>query len=94
MADKKHKIEIPEYYLLTIAVYGKMGEGELPDLMATWARRLCAELGLENELRRLQDERYQELKRRLQNVFGDEFVAQVDVMTKETVRKLVGGGDK
>lgn len=90
MADKKHTIEIPEYYLLTIAVHGKMGDGELPDLMRTWASRLCRELGLEDELQKLQDERLQELKRRLQNTFGDEFVAKVEIVTKQTVQKLIG----
>lgn len=86
---KKHPIEIPEWYLLTIAVHGNMGDGELPDLMATWARRICIELGLSDKLEKLREERRNELKSRLQNVLGDEFVEGVEAMIKEVTDKLV-----
>ena len=86
--NKKHTVEIPEHYLLTIAAYGKMGDGELPDLMANWVRKMCNNLGLGSELHKLQDERRAELSRRLRNVLGSDFMDKTEAMIEETVGKL------
>jgi len=86
--SQNHSIEIPEFYLLTIAVYGNMGDGELPDLMSTWARRLCKELSLDDELRKLQEERRLELRRRLQNVLGKDAVEEIETTIDQVTRKL------
>lgn len=67
-------IEVPEIFLLTVAVYGNMGDGELPDLMASWARKKCIELGLGGRLVELQEERREELESRLRKVMGEKFV--------------------
>ena len=41
----EHSVNIPEWALLTIAVHGNMGDGELPDMMKFWARDECKRLG-------------------------------------------------
>jgi hypothetical protein len=65
-------IGIPKDYLLTIAVYGTMGDGTLPEIMRVWAQRECERAGLAQELRQLQKERLVELERRVRNVIGDD----------------------
>lgn len=85
----KHLVEIPDIYLLTIAVHGNMGDGELPDLMRVWATRLCRELGLEKELHQMQDERHAELRKRLQNALGERFVSDVEGVVEATMRKVL-----
>ena len=70
----KLTVEIPEYFLLTIAVHGKMGDGKLPDLMRTWAQNECRRLGLDGKLKELQDERLRDLEKRIRNVMGDDAI--------------------
>lgn len=86
--SNKHTITIPEFYLLTLAVHGNMGDGEIPDLMKRWARQECERLGLGAELRKLQEERRAELNRRLRNTLGDEFVDKIENTINKTMDKL------
>lgn len=79
---------MPEYYLLTLAVHGNMGDGELPDLIKNWAKKQCAALGLGDELKRLQIERHTELKRRLRNALGDDLVDEIDTTINQVMHKL------
>ena len=72
--DNKLTVEIPEYFLLTIAVHGNMGDGELPDLMRIWAQNECRRLGLDGKLKELQDERMRDLEKRIRNVMGDDAI--------------------
>jgi hypothetical protein len=65
-------VEIPKFYLLTIAAHGNMGDGELPKLMQTWAQIKCRELGLDPELISLQKERLRVMETNLRNVLGDD----------------------
>lgn len=88
--DINHKISIPEWYLLTIAVHGNMGDGELPDLMKTWAEKECRRLGLADKVKELKSERLTELKRRLTNTLGADFVGDVEMMIEGTMKKLTG----
>ncbi len=48
-------VEIPEPYLLLIAVAGKMGSGELLDSMKFWAEKECVKHGLEKDMLNLMD---------------------------------------
>lgn len=86
--SKEHTVEIPEFYLLTIAVHGNMGDGELPDLMKAWAQEACKKLGLGDKLRGLQNERRDELERRLRNALGNELVDHTNAVINDTVKKL------
>ena len=71
-------VEIPVVYLLTIACYGNMGDGELPDLMRVWAERKCKELGYTEDLRKMREEKILTLKTRLTNVLGGELVGKLE----------------
>ena len=72
--DNKLTIEIPEYFLLTIAVHGNMGDGELPALKRIWAQNECRRLGLDGKLKELQDERLRDSEKRIRNVMGDDAI--------------------
>lgn len=77
-------VDIPTKLLLTIAVYGNMGDGELSSLYRTWAEKQCEQLGLTAELQAMQEEKFQELARRVNNVMGDGFSERL----AERVEKL------
>lgn len=81
-------IQIPKFYLLTIAAYGNMGDGELPDIMRKWAERSCLELGLGDQFRIMQQEKISEMRLRLKNVLGEEFVSEIDGMIGKIAEKL------
>jgi hypothetical protein len=76
-------VKIPKSYLLTLAVYGNMGDGELPKLMQTWAQIRCRELGLDPELIALQKERLRSMEVNLRNVLGD---GAIDSLSKQIKR--------
>ena len=84
--NDKLTVEIPEYFLLTIAVHGSMGDGELPALMRIWAQNECRRLGLDGKLKELQDERLRDLEKRIRNVMGDdamdELAGKIDKVAK------------
>jgi hypothetical protein len=82
-------LEIPESYLLHIAVTGKMGSGEVLDLMRIWAEKECVKHGLERKLRKLQVKNLKELNKRLKNTIGDELMGELDSAIKKTVKKLL-----
>lgn len=76
-SDEKLKVEIPKWYLLTLAVNGNMGDGELPTIMRIWAQKECERLGIYDEMRELQKDRPREMEKRLRGVLGDEAVGQI-----------------
>lgn len=79
---EKYTVEIPEWALLTLAAYGKMGDGEVPKLMQAWAKAECTRLGLQEKMQAEQERIYQELKRRAANVWGESMVERVELTGK------------
>lgn len=78
MKEDRRTVEIPTFYLLTIACYGSMGNGELPKLMQIWAQKLCRELNLSEELKKMQNERLEELRKRIVNVAGEDAMNKIE----------------
>lgn len=78
LSSKEHAISIPESFLLTIAVHGNLGDGELPRFMQVWAEDYCKELGLTADLLSLKNEKYEELRKRVSNIFGSDTVANIE----------------
>jgi len=64
-----HQVEIPEVYLLAIAI-GSMGDEELLNLIRTWAFEECKRLDLGDSVVELQRKRLAELEIRLKNALG------------------------
>jgi hypothetical protein len=90
LSSKTHEVEIPELYLLILAVHGNMGDGEIPGLMKAWARGECERLELREELMRMQNERVRELRDRILKVEGGkELVAAVD----KTIKDVLGASN-
>lgn len=83
-------VEMPIPYLLQIAVAGKMGDGELLDLMKIWAQRECTKNGLEQNMHNLMGKRLNEMRRRLKNTIGDDLVTVIDTAITGVVSKLTG----
>ncbi len=79
----KHTVEIPESFLLTIATCGKMGSGELPTLIQTWATKDCECLGLKDALKELQEKTIIELGQRMQNVLGKDVTDKLNNMISQ-----------
>lgn len=73
-----HQVEIPESFLVTLSVYGNMGDGDLPKVMQLWAERECARLGLTDKVKTERENRYQELKRRVTNIMGSDTVDRLE----------------
>lgn len=78
LSGTERTVSIPESFLLTIAVYGNMGDGDLPKLMQIWAENKCKDLGLASEMSSLRNERYEELKQRVSNVFGSDTAERIE----------------
>ena len=74
----KHSVEISEEYLLQIATCGKMGSGELTEMMRLWAERECNRLGLSGKLLELQIAKVKELRESLRNIIGDDNIKVID----------------
>jgi len=74
----KLTVEIPEAYLMQIAVYGKMGTGELADIIQTWAQNELRKAGLGEKFKEKQIKHLNQLHQSLRNVLGDEIVSQMD----------------
>jgi len=86
----KHTVEIPELFLLVIAIHGNMGDGELPDLMKIWARGECGRLGLSEKFRELQKECLDELRLRLRNTLGNDLMNDLENEI-DKVTGIIGG---
>lgn len=71
-------VEIDKFYLLTIACYGNMGDGELPKIMQAWAQKTCKDVGLLEEFNQMQKERLAELRKRVVNVIGEDNMGKVE----------------
>lgn len=84
----KHQVEIDEWYLLTIATHGTLGDGELPDLMERWAQQEVERLGLGGKLKELRLEKVRDLESKLRNTLGNEMVDSLAQSLKEVVEKL------
>lgn len=83
--SNKIQVEMPDWFLLTIAVHGDMGSGDLSDLMQSWAREQCEKHGLGKRLRELQEENIAELRKRIANVLGRNAVEQLERDIDEAV---------
>lgn len=86
-SEQKVSVEIPTVFLLTLAVFGNMGDGKIPDLMRAWAVSACERAGLDEELAQLRNDRYEELKKRVSKVYGSEMIGSVELMA----HTLLGG---
>jgi hypothetical protein len=87
MTDKL-TVEIPEFFLLTIAVHGNMGGGELPDIMRVWAQNECQRLGLMDKYVQLQKDRLRELEKRIRNVLGNDAVDKLNSDIRKAAKVL------
>ena len=76
--NDKITIEIPIHYLLQIAVYGNMGTGDLSDMMKTWAVRELTQNGYNDQLKKEQESRLNELRNNIKNVIGKDGMKQID----------------
>lgn len=86
----KVQVEIPIEFLLTVAVWGNMGDGELPDLMCNWAQRLCKENGLSDQLAERRRKKTEALSKRLKNVLGNDLFDKMTGIIDETMGKITG----
>ena len=92
MTTVNHPIYIPEDFLLIVAVHGNMGDGELRDLMRTWAQNECRKLHLLEKLKELQNQRLLELTMRLRNVLGDEVMDNLAARIAKAAKALKESG--
>jgi len=84
----KHKIEIPEIYLIIIATYGKLGTGETPRIMQLWAKQECERLGLRDKVREMQRRNMVELRQQIKNTLGQEAIDSLDNAMNTIIKKL------
>lgn len=85
---QKVTVEIPEPYLLQVAVAGEMGDGHLLASMQAWAEQECVRCGLEQNMRSLMTKRLEEMRLRLKNVIGDDLMTEIDTAIITTIDKL------
>lgn len=83
-------ISIPLYYLLQIAVQGKLGSGELPSLMQRWAQNELRDNGYEEQLINAQNENIEIMKKNLKNVIGEDIVKTINVKIARAIELLDG----
>jgi len=88
---EKHSVDIPEGFLIQIAVYGKMGDGELSDYMRNWAVQECKRLGLMQKVITTQSRKIIELRNRLTKVAGLDAMGKIDEAIDTITSKLFGG---
>jgi len=81
-----HKIEIPELYLVHIAACGKMGSGELMNIMKHWAYNECKRLGLKDKVDAARKDNISQLRERLKNTIGNKNMSKID----EALRDATG----
>ena len=81
-------VDIPVEYLLTIAVYGTMGDGRLPEIMHVWAQKACEKNGLHEQMVDLQIEHMKELEIRIRNTLGDTAIQQIHASIDAAVKCL------
>lgn len=67
---EKLTVEIPEDYLITIAVFGNMGNGQLPYSMKAWAERELVKLGKIDKLVAMKAAKLSGMQKRLENIIG------------------------
>ncbi|MBC8460855.1 MAG: hypothetical protein H8D67_22945 [Deltaproteobacteria bacterium] len=81
-------VEIPEQYLLQIAVAGNMGDGQLLKLMQVWAEKECVCHGLKQNMLNLMDKRLDEMRGRLENIIGNDVMTDIDIAITNIMEKL------
>ena len=89
MSEKTHDVIMPEYYLLVIAVYGNMGDGELPELMKQWASSECRRLGLNNKLEELRAEKLKNIEKIIANIVGKHRTEEIAGFINKTIDELI-----
>ncbi len=81
-------VDIPVSYLLQLAVAGKMGDGELLLAIKQWAENKCIEHGLKENMLTLMDKRLEDMKSRLANIVGNDYMNEIATAISSTVEKL------
>lgn len=81
----KLTVDIPEVYLMQIAVYGKMGTGDLSDSIQVWAEKELIKAGLGDKFKEEQIKHLNQLHESLRNVLGDDIVSQMDSQIAKAV---------
>lgn len=75
---KKHSVEMPESFLMTIATHGNLGDGDLPRLMQIWAENECKRLNITDDLLKMKHEKYKMLKEQVSNLLGSDTVERIE----------------
>jgi hypothetical protein len=88
MLDKKYSVEIPEWYLLTIATWGNLGDNELPELMQLWAEKECNRLGLKEKLSAERKLKLEILTQRMKRTLGNELTEEITDYVNQAVDKF------
>ena len=70
-------VKIPVEWLLTLAVHGNMGDGEIPDIMQRWAKNKLIEAGYQKEYSDRQREKIKEATQKIKNIIGDDKTSKV-----------------
>lgn len=78
MTTKTVTVEIPEAYLIILAVHGNMGDGEVPILMQDWAERQCKQLGLGRKMEDEKIKRYEIVRERATKILGPKMIEQIE----------------
>jgi len=76
-------------FLLSVATYGHMGTGELPEIMRAWAEKQCKLLGLSNELDQLKVQKVEQLRSSITNILGKEAMETIDREIASTLERLM-----
>ena len=84
----EYMVKIPETFLVHIAATGKMGSGELLELIRIWAQKECNRIGIEHKVKDAQMQNIKELRERLKNTIGQDLMDELDQSIKNTLKKL------
>jgi hypothetical protein len=90
--SNKHAIEMPEVYLIILAAHGNMGDGEIPTSMKFWAQGEVRRLGLDDKLRKTQEDYTKQLMAQLKNTLGDDGIKALGASFKKLAEE--GGGQQ
>lgn len=78
MAQDKITVEMPVSYLVQVATHGNMGTGELSSFMQAWAKRMCRENGLHEEVIKSLDRKIKQARTNLENLLGKDIMDELD----------------
>ena len=75
---RKITVEIPENYLLCIAILGNTGDGRLSKKIQIWAEKACNNAGLQDKVIALHIAKLKILRHKLAAIVGEKKVAPID----------------